>query len=463
MTEFSGRKVTVMGIGLHGGAIETIKWLLKRGAYVIATDIGKKEYLMPSLEKLKGLKNLEIVVGQHRPEDFSRVDMVVKNPAVSWENKYIKLAKNKKIPIETDASLFFKYCQSDKTIGVTGTKGKTTTSLLIYEILKKAGKKVVKVGVGQEPVMDKLNEIDEDTYVVFELSSWRLSGLIGINKKILVSVITNIYPDHLNYYRIMDEYIRDKKIILDLQDEQGFCVINIDDKYSTELALTARARKIFFSLDQIDCRDCIYLKEGQVVLDRDGLKEDIVSAGLLKLRGHHNTYNLLAAVGVATVLKIKSNFIEEALLGYKGASHRLEFIREIKGVRFYNDSAATMPEAAIAGINAFLKPIHLICGGSSKNLDLSKFALKAAESKYVKNIYLLEGDATIDLEKKIIENGGSDKIKGIYKSIELAVGEAFREAQKGEMILLSPACASFGMFKNEFDRGNKFKKAVEQL
>lgn len=463
MTDFSGKKITVMGIGLHGGAIETIKWLIKNGAKVVATDINKKENLLPSLEKLKDLKNLKIIIGQHRSEDFSRVDMVVKNPAVPWNNKYIKIAKENNIPVETDSSLFFKYCPSDKIIGITGTKGKTTTSLLIYEIIKAAGKRAVKVGISQEPVMDKLSKIDKNTYVVFELSSWRLSGLANSLKRPKVSVITNIYPDHLNYYGSMEKYIKDKKIILDIQKKGDFCVLNRDDQYLEEISKEAIANKIYFSLAEIDCNNCVFIKEGNIVFKKDVLEDKIAPLKNLKLRGHHNTYNALAAVGVGIVLGIKKEDIGKALATCQGAPHRLEFVREINGVQFYNDSAATVPEAAIAGINAFLKPIHLICGGASKNLDFSEFARKISRSKYVKNIYLLEGAATEKIKELIIKEGGQSRIKNIYKSINLATGEAFREAKKDEIVLLSPACASFGMFKNEFDRGNKFKEAVNVL
>jgi len=463
MNNFSGKKITVMGIGLHGGAVETIKWLLKQGAIVTATDIGKKENLLPSLEKLKGLKNLKIVTGQHRPEDFSKTDMVVKNPAVSWKNKYIKIAKEKNIPIETDSSLFFQYCPSEKIIGITGTKGKSTTALLIYQVLKTAEKKVVKVGIGQEPVMSKLAEINKDTYVVFELSSWRLSGLINSKKRIRVSVITNIYPDHLNYYNSMEDYIKDKKIILDLQNEKDFCIINRDNKDLMKIAQNVKAEKIYFSLEEINCKNCVYIKEGNIVFNKDGSEEKISPLKNLKLRGHHNTCNALAAIGAIIALGIKYEHVKKALLEYKGTSHRLEFVKEIKGVRFYNDSAATTPESAIAGVNSFLKPIHLICGGASKKLNLSKFARKISNSRYVKKIYLLDGGATNDLKRLIIEEGGEGKIKGNYENINLAISEASREALSGEVILLSPACSSFGMFKNEFDRGDKFIKSVNDL
>jgi UDP-N-acetylmuramoylalanine--D-glutamate ligase len=240
-------------------------------------------------------------------------------------------------------------------------------------------------------------------------------------------------------------------------------VLNRDDQYLEEISKEAIANKIYFSLAEIDCNNCVFIKEGNIVFKKDVLEDKIAPLKNLKLRGHHNTYNALAAVGAGIVLGIKKEDIGKALATCQGAPHRLEFVREINGVQFYNDSAATVPEAAIAGINAFLKPIHLICGGASKNLDFSEFARKISHSKYVKNIYLLEGTATEKIKELIIKEGGQSRIKNIYKNINLATGEAFREAKKDEVVLLSPACASFGMFKNEFDRGNKFKEAVNVL
>ena len=211
---FKKKKVVVMGIGLHGGNVATIKWLVAQGARVIATDKKSHEELAPSLEKLKGYKNVTVVTGQHRMEDFLTADLVIKNPAVPWTNKYIQAALAKKVPVEMDSSLFFQNCPSRKIIGVTGTKGKTTTSLLIARILEMAGKDVVKVGIGQEAVMNKLAKIKKSTWVVFELSSWRLSALAKHEISPRIAVITNIFQDHLNYYPSMKEYIEDKKQIL---------------------------------------------------------------------------------------------------------------------------------------------------------------------------------------------------------------------------------------------------------
>lgn len=460
---FKKKKVVVMGIGLHGGNVATIKWLVAQGARVIATDKKSHEELAPSLEKLKGYKNVTVVTGQHRMEDFLTADLVIKNPAVPWTNKYIQAALAKKVPVEMDSSLFFQNCPSRKIIGVTGTKGKTTTSLLIARILEMAGKDVVKVGIGQEAVMNKLAKIKKSTWVVFELSSWRLSALAKHEISPRIAVITNIFQDHLNYYPSMKEYIEDKKQIFLNQKSKGTLVLNWDNEIAKGFDNEARGSVAYFSLEKIDENVCVYVEEGVIKYNFDGEIGSICKAEDVRLRGSHNLYNALAACGAAIVLQIPPKTIKNVLINFKSIPHRLEFVDKIEGVSFYNDTAATTPESAIAGINSFTKHINLICGGSNKNLDLKPLAQRIVSAEHVSTVFLLRGAATGQLRKYIIELGGSSKIAGVFDSIKEAARDAMQFASDGEIVLLSPGCASFGMFQNEFDRGNKFKEVVKSV
>ena len=235
---FKNKKITVYGLGLHGGGVGVVKFLVSNGANVIVTDLSNKEKLAPALEKLKGLKNIKYVLGQHRVEDFTNVDMVIKNPAIAWTDKHVKLALEKKIPVEMDSSLFFKLCKN-KIIGVTGTKGKTTTATLIFEILKSAGKNPIKVGIGQTSVLDKLSLLKKDLVVIFELSSWRLSALGRAKLSPQIAVFKNLMPDHLNYYGTMEKYLQDKKYIFVNQKPQDFLVLNYDDEKLKEISSQA--------------------------------------------------------------------------------------------------------------------------------------------------------------------------------------------------------------------------------
>ncbi len=462
VTDLKGKKITVMGLGLQGGGVGTVRFLAEAGAQVIVTDLKSKKELASSLEKLKGLKNVSYVFQQHRLEDFTKVDMVVKNPSVSWNNKQIKLALEKKIPVEIDSSLFFKLCKN-KIIGVTGTKGKTTTANFIYNILKTAGKSPLKVGVSRVSVLDKLKELKKDSLVVFELSSWRLSALGRYKLSPEIAVITNIYPDHLNYYLSMEKYMQDKKYIFLHQKKEDNCIVNQDDKVIKQWEEEIRSYLVKFSQHKILDTDSVYVNDEAIYINDNGSEKKIIETKEIRIKGQHNLNNVLAAVGVARILGIKTKLIRKGILNLRNITHRLELVRELSGVKYYNDTTATTPEAAIQGIKSFSKPIILICGGSDKKLNLDQLGKIIYEE--VKGIIFLEGKATdkiISAMKKIDENLKTRKFS-IVKSMEKAVELAQNTASEGDVVLLSPGAASFGLFANEFERGKKFKEAVQEL
>jgi len=455
--------VTVMGIGLHGGSKNMIKWLLEQGAKVIATDIKKESALKTTLDELKSFKNLVVVTGHHRPEDFQKVDLVIKNPTVSWGNKYIQIALKNKVPIEMDSSLFFEHCESSKIIGVTGTKGKTTTASLIAQVLADAGKKISKVGIGQEAVMDKLKKITPSTFVVFEMSSWRLAGLKKNKKSPKYALVTNIYPDHLNHYASMEEYIEDKKQVYINQSSEDFAIFNYDNKITREMGEEASAQVVYYSNKEIEGDRVVFVRSGKIFVCFEGDEREVCDIKSFNLKGAHNLDNILATVALATVIGIDLKKIKKTLINFKGVVHRLELVRTLKSIDFYNDTTATTPESAIAGVNSFMRPINLIMGGASKKLDPTIFLKKISQSKYVKNIFILDSKIAKKIEKQIIELGGEDKINGIYSEFDKAIKEAYIEAEQGGLVLLSPGFASFGMFENEFDRGRQFRNIVNKL
>ncbi len=457
------KKITVMGIGLHGGAVDLITWLSKQGARVVATDKKSKEKLAPSIKKLKELKNVRIVVGQHRMEDFESVDLVIKNPAIPWTDKYIQTAIKNKIPVEMDAGLFFELSPTKNIIGITGTKGKTTTSLLIYEILKKAGRKPIKVGIGQGSVISQLEKINKKSWVVFELSSWRLSILRRKEISPRYAVITNITQDHLNYYSSMEKYIRDKKAIFLNQKSKGVLVLNYDDEILREFENEAKGTVFGFSEKQINKNNGVFVEKEEIKYNKDGQEGIICQLQEINIRGKHNIKNILAASAICLAVDIPVKVIKEAVINFKGVPHRLEFVRKINEVLYYNDTTATTPASGIAGIQSFSRPINLIAGGSNKELDLMSLGEEIATNDNVKKVFLLKGAATEELKKIIEVKGGAKKVRGIFESMNEAIKAVSDEAEKGEIVLLSPGCASFGMFDNEFDRGEQFKRAVENL
>lgn len=462
VNDIKGKKITVMGLGLHGGGVGTIRFLHGLGAKIVVTDLKSKEVLAPSLEKLKDLKGIEYALGQHRTEDFENVDMVIKTPPAPWTSKHIKLALDKRIPVEIDSSLFFKLCKNP-IIGVTGTRGKTTTTSLIYEILKKAGKNPIKVGIGQISVLDKLSSLKKDSIVVFELSSWRLSALGRNNLSPHVAVMTNIYPDHLNYYPTMESYIKDKKNIFLNQKAGDVCIFNWDNEILRGMEDEMKFELMKFSKEKIENGKSVYISDGSIYLN-DGIDaKKVLDLSEIIVRGKHNEGNIMAAVAATSIMGVSSENIRKGVIEFKGIPHRLEFLREVDGVKYYNDTAATSPDGAICGINSFSEPIILICGGSDKKLDMTEFAKVISEK--VKGVVFLRGAATekiIFALKKILPED-AEKSFTIVDSMTKAMEMTKDIVEKGDVVLLSPGAASFGLFNNEFDRGNKFKQIVEEL
>jgi UDP-N-acetylmuramoylalanine--D-glutamate ligase len=482
-----GKKVVVMGIGLHGGGVSMIKWLTQQGARVVATDKKTRETLDTSIKKLSKLvksKKIKLIIGRHRLDDFRSADLIIKNPAVPWTNTYIKQAGKSGIKVEMDSSLFFKLCPSKKIIGVTGTKGKTTTSHIINAILKKDGKKVVMVGTGKTTVMDRLRLIGKNTYVIFELSSWRLSALRKHKISPRYAVVTNIYPDHLNYYKTMRGYINDKLAIVKYQKKSGLAVLNYDNEETRKFSEKTKAEVSYYSTkDSYSIIQDVYLEDGKIKYRTDKKDGTICAVSELKILGHHNISNIMAGAAVAIRMKISPKVIRKAVIGFTGIKHRLEFVDKRQGVLFYNDSAATTPESAIAGVDAFLDSpeipnIYLIAGGSSKKLDLKILADKIVKTGEVKKVVLLKGAASESLLKLIKKMDGAEKIVGVVDSMQEAVDamndqieneENRRDNVEGmeivtrDIVLLSPGCASFGLFDNEFDRGNQFRDIVKNL
>ncbi len=460
---FKNKKITVFGLGLLGGGLGVVKFLAKHGAKkIIITDIKTEKQLKKTVEKLKGFNNIELVLGYHRIEDFTKVDMVIKNPGISWDNKYIKQALNKKIPVEMDSSLFFKLCKN-KIIGVTGTKGKTTISSMTFDILKYAKKNPVMVGVGQASVLDKLEVLKKNSLVVFELSSWRLSALGRAKLSPSVAVFKNILPDHLNYYKGMKEYFNDKKNIFQYQKPSDWLIVNSDDEKLKEMLLTVKSQIVEFSLKEQRHGRSVFCKDGAIYIN-DGIDvRKLVTTDELKLYSNHSIANVLASIGVAFVCGLKLDEIKKAVTKINLIAHRMEFVDKINDIKYYNDSAATIPQASIAAIESFNKPVILIAGGSDKNLDFSELGRVIA--KKVKGVVFLKGEATEKLIKEIKKNMPEREHTKfeIKDSMRKAVEEATRCAEAGDIILLSPGSASFGVFANEFDRGDRFKNAVKNF
>jgi UDP-N-acetylmuramoylalanine--D-glutamate ligase len=436
-THFEGKKITVMGLGLLGRGLGDIRYLASQGAELIVTDLKTKEQLATSLEALKEFSNIEFVLGEHRLEDFRGRDMVLKAAGVPMDSPYIKEAHKNGIPVKMSSSLFAEIAQIP-VIGITGTRGKSTTTHMIHAILEKAGKKVLLGGnVRGVSTLALLPEVEADSIVLMELDSWQLQGFGEAKMSPTIAVFTTFFPDHLNYYKNdLDTYLGDKANVFLFQ------------KPGDTLVLGAQ------------CAGLIQQKYAGLMQGWTSIvgAADLPENWTLALPGEHNRYDAALAKRAAEALEIDAQVIREALGEFGGVPGRLELVRTVDGVDYYNDTTATTPDATVAALRAlgekYAGKVVLIMGGADKGLDMGE--LLAAIPEYAKQVGLLAGT-------------GTERIKGelpgveVYDNLIAAVGNARMHAQPGDAILLSPAFASFGMFTNEFDRGDQFNAFVESL
>lgn len=453
-----------MGLGLYeeGSGIAAVKFLLSQGAKVAVTDLKTKEQLADQIKRLgKSAKRIKFILGRHREEDFQSADLIVKNPGVPKSSKFLKIARERKIPIETDISIFFQLIDRKRIIGITGTRGKSTTTALIYELIRTADKNAVLGGnIAKSPLL-QLARAQKGGAIILELSSWMLESLEPLRKSPHIAVFTNIYPDHLNTYKDLNDYIAAKKNIFAWQNIQDYAILNRDNKQTRAMGVEVPSQRFWTSLKEFPEENGCFVSGGKIIFRRDGDEQIICSVGDVRLPGEHNLANALAAICAGMVYGLKPQAIKNALKKFPGIPDRLELLKEAGGVKYYNDTTSTTPEAAIAALKALgsgKKKIILIAGGADKGLDFKQLAQEI--KKHCRALVLLKGAGTERI-KKIIADCRLPIAE--VNSMADAVGVAKASAKKGDIVLLSPACASFGMFKNEFDRGDQFRKIIRKL
>jgi UDP-N-acetylmuramoylalanine--D-glutamate ligase len=448
------RRVTVMGLGLHGGGLASALFFARRGAAVTVTDLKSEAELRASVEQLAAYP-VRRVLGRHDPADFTDADLVIKNPGVGLDSPFLAAARRAGVRIETDVSVFLLLCDNP-VLAVTGSKGKSTTASAIHWGLLAASSGARLGGNITVSPLTFLDELEPGAPVVLELSSWQLADLAGCERfKPRVSLITNILPDHLNRYQGMDDYVADKKIIYARQDETDSSIFNLDDPYTEQFRAESRARKLYFSRRPLPAGIEGGWLEGEAARLRLGGRESNALDRPLLLPGEHNRLNLLAAAVALRAWGMGPAAITERLAAFSGLEHRLEFVAEKNGVRYYNDSAATIPHAVREAVRALSGGIVLLTGGADKNID---FAPLADVARTPRAIVLLDGSATKKIAALLDSLGVP--YHGPFPALEPAVKAAEAAAAPGDAVLFSPGCASFGLFLNEFDRGRQFKKIV---
>ena len=446
--ELHGKRVLVVGMARTG--IATAKFLKSKGSLVTTTEMKPEEEMKEAVEELKGL-DISTEWGGHRAETFLKQDMIVASPGVDLSIEPIQAALKKKVRVISEIELAYHFIQVP-IISVTGTNGKTTTTLLIGEMLKEDGKKVGVGGNVGEPLILFANGGDRWDVLVVEISSFQLEAIEDFRPRI--AVLLNITEDHLDRYLSYTDYIKAKVRIFANQNSEDLAVLNRDDPIVMKFGEGVRGKKVFFSLS--DKPDDGAFSDGQSIFLRLGGKREEYSVAKAPLKGIHNVENMMAALAAARSFGCSEKAVQAVLNRFEGLEHRLEFVREVGGVRFYNDSKGTNVGSVVKSLQSFSEPVTLIAGGKDKNGDLSP--LKELVRKRVKHLILI-GEAKERMNREL----GRLTDTVLAKTMEEAVLLARQKVTAGEVVLLSPACSSFDMFKDYKERGRVFKETVHKI
>lgn len=448
MGVFQGKKVIVIGLAKSG--IAAAEKLKEEGAEVLAVDCAETDGLKKTVAELER-KEIKTRLGHHRFQDLEGKQLVVVSPGVSKSSPILVEAHRRRLPVWSEVELASSFTDCP-IIGVTGTNGKTTVTTLIGELLKAAGKPVIVSGNIGYPMTTGLKEAGEGSFFVVELSSFQLEHIHSFCP--WVAVLLNITEDHLDWHLDFDDYVRAKTRLFENQSKADHAILNFDDRVVRSLAPQVKANLISFSKSERQ-KGGLYLEDGWIKSEVDG-KHAVIDVSELKIKGEHNIDNAMAAIAAAQVADVPLEIIRRVLVDFKGLKHRLEFVAEINGASYYNDSKATNPDATARALTAFRQPIILLAGGRNKGNSFIKLA-KAVEGK-TKTVILF-GEAADEI--KAVLNGSKVEIVLVSTLLE-AVKEASTAARSGDVVLLSPACASFDQFQNYQERGKVFVQAVER-
>jgi len=445
---FRDKEVLVMGLGRFGGGADVAKFLAKADAKVTVTDLAGSEELTGSIEQLKEFPQIKYRLGYHEERDFTEAQIIVANPAISPDNKFLQIARKKKRFITSQVGIFFELCPA-KIIGITGANGKSTTTALTAHLLQAGlGKKNCKYtnvwlsgNIGNEPLLITLDEIKPSDLVVLELSSFQIEQLAETRRMPAIALLTNLTPNHLDRYKTFEKYCAAKELMFSMQKldqaKPAVSIFNAEDgfgcKWFEKYSKDTGRRCIEFSADDVSA----------------GIREQYI------LPGKANLSNLAAAMAVAKCAGADEETIKSCVGKFKALAHRLEFVAQVDGVRYYNDSKATTPDSTIVALESFEVPEILIAGGYDKGIAFTQLGAKIA--KKVKTAILI--GQTAGKIAETIGTSGKAKIK-FAKSLAEAVQLAKLEAIRGDVVLLSPACASFDMFDNFEQRGTEFCRLV---
>ena len=466
----AGKRITVMGLGRFGGGVGAARFFAERQAQVVVTDLAQADTLEQSLQKLADLPSITYHLGRHLRDDFTAADAVVVNPAVPPDSPFLSLARQANVPLTTEINIFFQLCPA-RIVGVTGSNGKSTTSAMIASILSGA------VDAGQGPfrrvflggnigrsLLGELEQITADDVAVLELSSFQLEALAAEQISPQIAVWTNFSPNHLDRHATLEAYRQAKENIYCFQGPDDLLVYNADDPGSAFLASERKPpqRLMSFSLKPGPANS--YLADGSLIVRyrQSNRLAEVLRADDMSVRGDHNIANALAAACVGAEAELPAEVIAEGLRNFRALPHRLEFVASVGGVDYYDDSIATTPESALVGLNSFDKPPIMIIGGKDKGADLDALLTACISGAY--GVICL-GQTGGKLFEKLRNLRGSAQQPYLLEveTLEEAVKAAAAVASPGQVVLLSPGCASYDMFINFDHRGRRFAEIVRTL
>lgn len=456
---YHGLNVTVMGLGTFGGQVGVVRFLVARGARVTVTDLRSATQLAPSIAQFTDAPPDVWRLGEHRLEDFTRADLIVASPAIALTDRYLQAARERGIPVTREMNLFWRHNRG-RVIAVTGTNGKSTTTALIHELVSRAfpGRTWLGGNIGKS-LLPEVDRIQPGDWVVLELSSFQLEDLAPLRPDVDVAVVTNFTPNHLDRHETVAKYREAKQTLLRTMSPGRIAILNQDDPDVSTWPTPARV--FWFGADDTG-------REGTFIHGTDpfprraifrlGQREQILPLGeWLTLPGGHNLRNALAATTAALTLGAQAAHIEAGVRAFRGLPHRLELVAERGGVRYYNDSKSTTPEATVLALRSFRAPVWLIAGGYDKRIDPGPMVREACE-RPVRGVACVGQTGPALLEAIQAAN------PLIEVSLAGTVAEGTRwcaaRAQEGEIVLLSPGCASLDQFENYEQRGKAFVEAA---
>ena len=449
--EVTGKKVLVFGSGISG--IGAVKLLEDHGAEVILYDGNDKLDKVAMKEQLGDGVKAEIILGEFPEKLIDTLDIAVLSPGVPTDLPVVNAMRDKKVAVIGEVELAYAFGKGD-VLAITGTNGKTTTTTLLGEIMKAYKEHTYVVGNIGNPYTVAARQMEEDAVAVAEMSSFQLESIVTFRPK--VSAILNFTPDHLNRHHTMEAYVNAKKNIAKNQTAEDYCILNYEDERTREFGEHIDAQVIYFSSRQ-KLEKGIYLDNGNMIYKNP---EEVLVCNVdeLQLLGMHNYENYMAAVAMAAVYGVPMDIIRKVIRAFKGVEHRIEYVAEKNGVVYYNDSKGTNPDAAIKGIQAMNRRTVLLGGGYDKGSEFTEW-INAFDGK-VKKLILI-GATKEKIAADAEKCGFHDYV--FADTFEEAVLLAAKTAESGEAVLLSPACASWGMFPNYEVRGDEFKRIVNSL